>query len=109
MENRYEFFKRLFRKRVIVFLIDGKYRSVGNDKGLIKYLKNGDISYVLIDSKFKVKVVDVKNNRYDEYLLRELLCKLVRDAKKKEMICKIKEFDFIKIECSRITKEEFFM
>lgn len=106
MENRYEFFKRLYKKYVIVFLIDGHYKSMGFDRSLIKYLKNEDISYVLVDSRFNVKVVDVINNKYEEYLLREIFYKLIRDAKKKEMIKKIEDCVFEEVEYNSVTIEK---
>ena len=50
--------------------IKGKYKSYGHDKELIKYIKNNDINYVIVDGDFKVSVVQVKHiNNYKKYLI----------------------------------------
>lgn len=83
MKNKYIFFKNLFNKHVIVFVNkNGNYVSVGEDRYLIKYLKKKKISYVLIDNEFNVKVVDVDNNKYEEYLIKDYF---LRALKKKKM------------------------
>lgn len=70
MKNKYYFFKRMYREYVVIMEIKGKYKSYGHDKELIKYIKNNDINYVIVDSDFKVSVVQVNHiNNYKKYLI----------------------------------------
>lgn len=70
MKNKYYFFKRLYREYVVIMEIKGKYKSYGHDKELIKYIKNKDINYVIVDGDFKVNVVQVNHiNNYKKYLI----------------------------------------
>lgn len=70
MKNKYYFFKRLYKEYVVIMEIKGKYKSYGHDKKLIKYIKNKDINYVIVDSDFKVSVVQVNHiNNYKKYLI----------------------------------------
>ena len=70
MKNQYYFFKRMYREYVVIMEIKGKYKSYGHDKELIKYIKNNDINYVIVDSDFKVSVVQVNHiNNYKKYLI----------------------------------------
>ena len=70
MKNKYYFFKRLYKEYVVIMEIKGKYKSYGHDKELIKYIKNYDINYVIVDSDFKVSVVQVNHiNNYKKYLI----------------------------------------
>lgn len=70
MKNKYYFFKRLYKEYVVIIEIKGKYKSYGHDKKLIKYIKNKDINYVIVDSDFKVSVVQVNHiNNYKKYLI----------------------------------------
>ena len=70
MKNKYYFFKRMFREYVVIMEIKGKYKSYGHDKELIKYIKNKDINYVIVDGDFKVSVVQVNHiNNYKKYLI----------------------------------------
>ncbi len=70
MKNKYYFFKRLYKEYVVIMEIKGKYKSYGHDKELIKYIKNNDINYVIVDSDFKVSVVQVNHiNNYKKYLI----------------------------------------
>ena len=79
MKNKYYFLKRLYKDYVIVFIKNGKYKSYGSDRDLIKYIKNNDVSYVIVDNTFKVSVVDVnQNNNYYKYLIREFLKKYIK-------------------------------
>ena len=48
-------------------------RSYEVDSILVKYIKNEDISYVSVTNDFVVDVVSRSNNRYYEYLIKELL------------------------------------
>ena len=48
MKNKYIFFKRLYKDYVIIFEVKGKYKSLKWDKELIKYINNGDLSYVIV-------------------------------------------------------------
>mgnify|MGYP000994911397 FL=1 len=70
MKNKYYFFKRMYREYVVIMEIKGKYKSYGHDKELIKYIKNKDINYVIVDGDFKVNVVQVNHiNNYKKYLI----------------------------------------
>lgn len=70
MKNKYYFFKRMYKEYVVIIKIKGKYKSYGHDKELIKYIKNNDINYVIVDSDFKVSVVQVNHiNNYKKYLI----------------------------------------
>lgn len=74
MKNKYYFFKRLYKDFVIIFIDkDNKIRSYEVDSILVKYIKNEDISYVSVTNDFVVDVVSRSNNRYYEYLIKELL------------------------------------
>ena len=70
MKNKYYFFKKVYKEYVVIMKIKGKYKSYGRDKELIKYIRNNDINYVIVDSDFKVSVVQVKHiNNYKKYLI----------------------------------------
>lgn len=56
MENKYYFFKKMYKDYVVILESKGKYKSFGYDKELIKYIKNKDINYVIVDNDFKVSV-----------------------------------------------------
>ena len=71
MKNRYIFFKRLFKEYVIVFDIDNKYKSLGIDKALIKYIGNNDLNYIIIDNKNNVEVKKQVKNNYKKYVIKE--------------------------------------
>lgn len=74
MKNKYYFFKRLYKDFVIIFIDkDNKIRSYEVDSMLLKYIKNEDISYVMVSNDFVVNVVSRCNNKYYEYLIIELL------------------------------------
>lgn len=74
MKNKYYFFKRLCKDFVIIFIDkDNNMRSYEVDSILVKYIKNEDISYVSVTNDFVVDVVSRSNNRYYEYLIKELL------------------------------------
>ena len=60
----------MYKEYVVLIEIKGKYKSFGYDKELIKYIKNKDINYVIVDSDFKVNVVQVNHiNNYKKYLI----------------------------------------
>ena len=70
MKNKYYFLKKVYKEYVVIMEIKGKYKSYGHDKELIKYIKNKDINYVIVDSDFKVSVVQVNHiNNYKKYLI----------------------------------------
>lgn len=74
MKNKYYFFKRLYKDFVIIFIDkDNNMRSYEVDSILVKYIKNEDISYVSVTNDFVVNVVSRCNNKYYEYLIKELL------------------------------------
>lgn len=70
MKNKYYFFKKMYKEYVVILESNGKYRSFGYDKELIKYIKNKDINYVIIDNTFNVSVVQVNINNYKKYLIK---------------------------------------
>lgn len=70
MKNKYYFFKKMYKEYVVILENNGKYKSFGYDKELIKYIKNKDINYVIIDNTFNVSVVEVNNNNYKKYLIK---------------------------------------
>ena len=77
MKNKYYFFKRLYKDFVIIFIDkDNNMRSYEVDNMLLKYIKNEDISYVSVTNDFVVNVVSRYNNKYYEYLIKELLIKI---------------------------------
>lgn len=77
MKNKYYFFKRLYKDFVIIFIDkDNNMRSYDVDSMLLKYIKNEDISYVMVSNDFVVNVVSRCNNKYYEYLIKELLIKI---------------------------------
>ncbi len=77
MKNKYYFFKRLYKDFVIIFIDkDNNMRSYEVDSMLLKYIKNEDISYVMVNNDFVVNVVSRCNNKYYEYLIKELLMKI---------------------------------
>ena len=55
---------------------DNNMRSYEVDNMLLKYIKNEDISYVMVSNDFVVNVVSRCNNKYYEYLIKELLIKI---------------------------------
>ena len=70
MKNKYYFFKKMYKDYVVILESKGKYKSFGYDKELIKYIKNKDINYVIVDNDFKVSVVQVNHiNNYIRYLI----------------------------------------
>lgn len=70
MENKYYFFKKMYKDYVVILESKGKYKSFGYDKELIKYIKNKDINYVIVDNDFKVSVVQVNHiDNYNRYLI----------------------------------------
>lgn len=70
MKNKYVFFKNLYKDYVIIFEVKGKYKSLKWDKELIKYINNGDLSYVIVKHDFNVFVNKVSNNNYYKYLIK---------------------------------------
>ena len=60
----------MYKDYVVILESKGKYKSFGYDKELIKYIKNKDINYVIVDNYFKVSVVQVNHiNNYNKYLI----------------------------------------
>lgn len=77
MKNKYIFFKRLYKEYVIIFEIKGKYKSLNIDNELIKYINNGDISFIVVKHDFNVLVNIVSNNEYYKYLLKFWIKQLI--------------------------------
>lgn len=82
MKNRYMFYKKLYPYYVIVFIKNNKYRTMGIDKLLIKYLKNKDINYIIIDYKNNIVNKTYQNNKYKKYIIKEFLYYLVNEKYK---------------------------
>ena len=65
MKNKYYFFKRLYKDFVIIFIDkDNNMRSYEVDNMLLKYIKNEDISYVMVSNDFVVNVVSRCNSSF---------------------------------------------
>lgn len=77
MKNKYIFFKRLYKDYVIIFEIKGKYMSLNIDNELMKYIDNGDISFIVVKHDFNVLVNKVSNNKYYKYLLKFWIKQLI--------------------------------
>lgn len=77
MKNKYIFFKKLYNDCVIVFDYQGIRKSMGFDAKLLKYLKNGDINYIVIYNDFTVEKKICKVNNYYKYLLIDFLEDLI--------------------------------
>lgn len=73
MKNKYYFYKRLYKDYIIVFNYPNKYKSMGIDANLIKYIGNKDVNYVVIYNDYNVKIVKRKTNNYKKYLIKEYL------------------------------------
>lgn len=69
MKNKYYFFKNMYKEYVVIIEIKSKYKSYGHDKELIKYIRNKNINYVIVDNTFNVSVVQINNNNYKKYLI----------------------------------------
>lgn len=82
MKNKYYFFKKLYPDYVIIINIHDKKRSYRYDSDLIKYIKNDDINYIIVNNDFSVIKVEKSINKYKEYLLREFIWKLALDIDK---------------------------
>ncbi len=73
MKNKYEFFKRMYKEFVIVFDYQGNRVSFGYDSKLMKYIKKGDINYIVVYNDFTVEKVVRKVNNYKKYLIKLFL------------------------------------
>ena len=79
MKNKYYFYKKLYKDYIIVFDYPNKYKSMGIDANLIKYIGNKDVNYVVIYNDYNVKIVkrktiEVKPMNEEEAILQmELL------------------------------------
>lgn len=73
MKNKYYFYKRLYKDYIIVFNYPNKYKSMGIDANLIKYIGNKDVNYVVIYNDYNVRIVKRKTNNYKKYLIKEYL------------------------------------
>ena len=73
MKNKYYFYKKLYKDYIIVFNYSNKYKSLGIDANLIKYIGNKDVNYVVIYNDYNVRIVKRKTNNYKKYLIKEYL------------------------------------
>ena len=73
MKNKYYFYKKLYKDYIIVFNYPNKYKSIGIDANLIKYIGNKDVNYVVIYNDYNVRIVKRKTNNYKKYLIKEYL------------------------------------
>lgn len=70
----------MYKDYLVVFeSSDGKYKSMGVDKDLIKYIKKGIVSYIVVDKEFSVRIYDSKDNRKEELIIRKFLSKFIND------------------------------
>ena len=74
MKNRYMFFKRLFKEYVIIFKDNKSFKI---DKKLIKYIKNGDINYLIVDNDNNFIKYESKKNNYKYYVIKEFLKEII--------------------------------
>ncbi len=78
MNNRYIFFKRLYKDYVVII----QNKSYGVDNKLKDIIKYNNINYVLVDNENNVLVHKVNNNKYWEWYLKcfygELIEKIYR-------------------------------
>ena len=74
IKNRYIFLKRLYNNYVILFVGKyGKYKSMGIDKELYKYIDDLDlrrVNYVICDSKNDLTMAVFEDNHYYLYYYR---------------------------------------
>lgn len=80
MKNKYVFFKRIYKEYVIVFDYQGKRKSIGNDKELMRYIRNNDINYIIVYNDFTIRKVTRKNNHYNKYLMQVFIEKLMNST-----------------------------
>lgn len=80
MKNKYVFFKRIYKEYVIVFDYQGKRKSIGNDKELMRYIRNNDINYIIVYNDFTIRKVTRKNNNYNKYLMQVFIEKLMNST-----------------------------
>lgn len=78
MRNRYIFFKKLFPNYLVIFIKKEKYWTMGIDKKLLKYQKNNDIDYVVINELNKPEIYKGTVNNYDFYVYRDFLLDLIK-------------------------------
>ena len=77
MKNKYEFFKKIYKDYVIVFDYNGERKTMGFDKKLLKYIKNGDINYIVIYNDFTIGKKICRENNYYRYLIMDFLEDLI--------------------------------
>ena len=78
MKNKDEFFKRIYKDYVIIFDYNGVKKTMGFDKMLQKYIRNGDINYIVVYNDFTVEKHICKNNNYYKYLIIDFLQYFIR-------------------------------
>jgi len=77
MKNKYYFFKKLYSDYVIVLESKGKYKSIGYDKLLLKYIKNGDLNYIIVYHDFSITKYSSDINNYKKYLIKEFIFEMI--------------------------------
>ena len=80
MKNKYEFFKKIYRDYVIVFDYNGERKTMGFDKKLLKYIKKGDINYIVIYNDFTIEKKICRENNYYRYLIMDFLEDLIMET-----------------------------
>lgn len=77
MKNKYYFFKKLYSDYIIILETKGKYKSFGFDKKLLKYMKNGDINYIIVYHDFSINKNICEINNYKKYLIKEFIFEMM--------------------------------
>ena len=82
MKTKYIFLKKLYFDYVIIFIKNRRYDVLMNDMYVVKYFgneilinnfKNNHINYILIDGLEINDICSYIDNRYFEFLLKELM------------------------------------
>lgn len=82
MKTKYIFLKKLYFDYVIIFIKNRKYYVLMNDMYVVKYFgneilinnfKRNHINYILIDGLEINDICSYIDNRYFEFLLKELM------------------------------------
>lgn len=82
MKTKYIFLKKLYFDYVIIFIKNRRYYVLMNDMYVVKYFgneilinyfKNNHINYILIDGLEINDICSYIDNRYFEFLLKELM------------------------------------
>ena len=79
------FFKRMFKEYVVVIESKNKYRSMGMDQKLIKYIGNKEINYIVIKENNEIEIYECLNNKYRHYMYIEFLMDVIDKYKERNI------------------------